>query len=113
MTQSILELSSSHADGILTVGAAGEIDMNNAQQLAAAIGGTSEATTRVIVDLSQITFLDSSALHALVVCRRALAERDVSIRVVSPNGGAVRNVLEIAHLTDELNVVDSLDAANG
>jgi anti-anti-sigma factor len=105
------EIQSAHAAGVLTVGVSGEVDMATAPALGQAIEGTSELTTRVIVDLSGVTFLDSSALNMLVVAKRALAGRGVELRVVSPLDRAVRRVFEITHLTADLSVVDSVDDA--
>ena len=85
--------------------------MATAPALGQAIEGTSEVTTRVIVDLSEVSFLDSSALNTLVVAKRSLAARNVELRVVSPLDRAVRRVFEITHLTADLSVVDSLGDA--
>jgi anti-sigma B factor antagonist len=105
-----LELRSSHVSGVLVVEAEGEVDMATAPQLAAAVG-VRDGATRVVVDLSAVSFLDSSALNSLVHARRELAEQGISFRVVSPKDHAVRQVFEITQLTQELGVVDSLDAA--
>ena len=87
------------------------IDMASSPQLGEAIEATADSTRRVVVDLSDVSFLDSSALNALVHSQRTLASRDVVLRVVSPTAHPVRRVFEITHLTESLNVVDSLDAA--
>jgi anti-anti-sigma factor len=106
-----LELRSSYLSGALVVDAEGEVDLATAPQLAAALGAVSESTTRVVLDLSAVSFLDSSGLNALVHARRELARRQVTFRVVSPRDQVVRRVFEITQLDDELGVVESLDAA--
>jgi anti-anti-sigma factor len=106
-----LELRSSYCSGALVVEAEGEIDMATAPQLGDALGAVSDRATRVVVDLSAVSFLDSSGLNALVHAQRELAGREVSFRVVSPKDQVVRRVLEITQLTEELGVVESLDAA--
>ena len=105
------EIRSSHAADALVVEVTGEIDMASAPRLVQAIEGTADTTRRVIVDLSEVTFLDSSALNALVRCQRDLATRDVSLRLVSPADRLVRRVFEITQLTGTLGVVDSVDDA--
>jgi anti-sigma B factor antagonist len=65
----------------------------------------------VVVDLTEVTFLDSSALNTLVHCQRKLAEREIGLRVVSPADRVVRRVFEITRLIGPLNVVESLDDA--
>ena len=77
------------------------------------VEGASDPCRRVVVDLSEVTFLDSSGLNALVTSRRSLAARDVDLRVISPTDHVVRRVFEIAQLTEELGVVETFDAALG
>jgi len=105
------EVRSSHAADVLIVEAVGEIDMATAPRLAEAMDATTDTTRRVVVNLSEVTFLDSSALNTLVHGRRVLAERDVVFRVVAPSERVVQRVFEIAHLAGELNLVGSLDQA--
>jgi anti-anti-sigma factor len=108
-----LELRSTLTSGALIVEAVGEIDMTTAAELIEAVEATALSTRRVVVDLSAVSFLDSSGLNALVHARRALAARDVAFCVVSPSNRVVRRVLEITQLTAELGVVESLDDALG
>lgn len=89
----------------------GELDMATSARLGQAIESTIDSTRRVVVDLSEVNFLDSSALNALMHAQRTLAARDVVLRVVSPAEHPVRRIFEITHLTESLNVVDSLDTA--
>ncbi len=113
VTTPAFELNSSRAADILIVEVAGEVDMATAPQLAEAVEGASDPCRRVVVDLSEVTFLDSSGLNALVTSRRSLAARDVDLRVISPTDHVVRRVFEIAQLTEELGVVETFDAALG
>jgi len=47
---------------------------------------TSSATSRVVLDLSQVTFLDSSGLGALVAIMKALApQRQLELAGLTPN----------------------------
>ena len=101
-----LELRSSYRADALVVEAVGEIDMATAPQLAAALEAVSGRVTRVVVDLSAVSFLDSSGLNTLVHAQRALLGRRLSLRVVSPLDQVVRQVFEITQLTDELGVVE-------
>ena len=105
------ELHSSFAGDVLIVDCVGEIDMATSSQLGEAIESTVDSTRRVVVDLSEVSFLDSSALNTLVHSQRTLASRDVVLRIVSPAAHPVSRVFAITHLVDSLNVVDSLDEA--
>lgn len=88
----------------------GEIDLATADLLARAVEQVDDRVGRVVVDLSGVSFLDSSALNVLVRCKRLLDRREIALRVVSP-GPVVRRVFEFTHLSDRLHVVDSLNDA--
>ncbi len=80
--------------GWLVLTVAGEIDLATAPQLAACL--VDAADRDVAVDLSAVTFLDSSGLSALVAGSRAVAagghvlrtfgERDTILRVLEISG---------------------------
>jgi anti-sigma B factor antagonist len=86
---------------------AGEMDMATAPELSSAVDGIQDAARRVVVDLTDTTFLDSAAINTLIRCQRALVQRDVRLGVVSPKDGVVRKALEITNVIDQLGVVDS------
>ena len=89
----------------------GEIDMSTAPKLAGAVSSVPETTRRVVVDLSEVSFLDSSALSALVHCQRGLVQRAIELRVVCPEHSPARKALEISALIGPLAVIETLDAA--
>src|SRR5579871_4804885 len=105
------EIQASMTGSVLIVKVAGEVDMAQCPELANAIDGAEDSTTRVVVDLSAVTFLDSSALKTLHRCQTDLALREIALRIVSPSDRVVRRVFEITHLVETLGVVDSLDDA--
>ena len=113
LTEPIFELRLSQAAETLVVEVVGEVDMATAPELAQAIDAEvlNESVRRVVVDLTDVTFLDSSALNALVHGQRELTERKIVFRVVSPADQNVRRIFEIAQLAVPLGVVDSLDDA--
>jgi anti-anti-sigma factor len=111
VTTPAFELKSSHAADILVVEVAGEVDMATSPQVAQAIEAAPDSCRRVVVDLSELTFLDSSGLNALVVARRSLAARGIDLRVVTPAEHVIRRVFDIAQLGEELGVVDTFEAA--
>jgi anti-anti-sigma factor len=112
MTDTPFELRSTRIGDAVVVAIDGEIDMANAPEVSAAING-GLGVSRVVIDLSEVTFLDSSALNAFVQAQQELAQHNVEFRIVSPADQAVRNVFEITRLTEPLSVVDSLDEALG
>jgi stage II sporulation protein AA (anti-sigma F factor antagonist) len=83
------------AEGV-RVTAAGEIDVASAPILAAELCAAIESGAAVVVDLGDVTFMDSSGLNALVMAHHAAPGR-ISLGSVHPN---VRRVLEIAGVAD-------------
>ena len=71
----------------------GEIDMSSATKLIDAVLKATPAS----LDLSGVTFIDSSGLHALIRLRRARAE--LRIVALSPQ---VRRLLEITNTSEHL-----------
>jgi anti-sigma B factor antagonist len=89
----------------------GEVDMLTAPSLLKAIDDVPEDTRWVVVDLTKVSFLDSSGLNVLVQGRRALDAREVAMRVVVPPDAAIHRVFEITRLTETLTVVGTREAA--
>jgi anti-sigma B factor antagonist len=93
MTELSLDVSSDRA-GHVVIAVAGEVEMTTAPQLADCI--LEHATTNVLVDLSGVTFLDSTGITALVRgynelrknghTFRTTGERDVILRVLEISG---------------------------
>jgi len=93
---------------MLLVRVEGEVDMSSAPRLLDALNAVSDAVRLVIIDLTHVSFLDSSGLNTLVRAQRQLAPRGIALRIVSPSDRVVRRVFEIAHLEDELTLVETV-----
>ena len=86
------------ADDVAVVEAAGELDIHtNAVFKDSLVGAIEEGATRVVVDLTGVTFIDSSALGALVGGTRRSAEVGAELMIVCP-AGSVARVIEITGL---------------
>ncbi|MFE9500656.1 STAS domain-containing protein [Streptomyces collinus] len=69
-----LEVTSTATDGITVVSVAGEIDHNSAGPLIEALGlGELGDPPRVVVDLRQVSFMDSSGINVLLAAHRDIA----------------------------------------
>jgi anti-sigma B factor antagonist len=107
-----LEISvSGDCDPFRVVSVAGEIDVAAAPSLAAKLeevvaGGGVD----IVLDLSEVTFLDSSGLGVLVKYLKRVLGAGGQIRLVVTNR-AVRQVIEITRLDTVFAVYDDLDAA--
>ena len=84
--------------GVAVVRVAGELDLSCADQVAAALDAAVPlASDRLVVDLAELRFMDSSGLAVLL--RAALAVPVVEIRDPSP---AVRRLIVLSGLTSTL-----------
>jgi anti-anti-sigma factor len=82
----------------------GEIDMATAGVLQDAIDRARESGRREIwADLTEVTFMDSSGLNALVRADHDCAANHVRLTVICPPG-PVHRTLELTGLIRELNV---------
>jgi anti-sigma B factor antagonist len=64
-------------------------------------GAFDRAPARVIVDLSGLTFIDSSGVHVLIEIVRRAARQSVQL-VIVPGSRAVQRVFEVCQLIDRL-----------
>jgi len=96
-------------DGVTVVRGEGELDAFAAPDLTSALAGIAPSG-QAVVDLNAVSFLDSTALGALVRGLRELAERGGSASVVLPRGTA-RRIFEITALDRALPVAATVDAA--
>ncbi|HKP99023.1 MAG TPA: STAS domain-containing protein [Actinomycetes bacterium] len=72
----------------------GEIDLSNAQEVSRAIGSAmGQEARRLVVDLSDITYLDSSGVALLLRLAERLQTRRRQLHLVVPRGSPVRRVL--------------------
>jgi anti-sigma B factor antagonist len=87
----------------------GDLDMATSPRLEEALESAGTAK-RVVIDLTECTFLDSSALRLLIASARARESEDGSIELVVTNPRILR-VLEITAVDTVLPVHDSLESA--
>jgi anti-sigma B factor antagonist len=84
--------------GVFVVAPAGEVDAFTAPKLRTELHQLLEGSAeRVVVDLTAVTFLDSSALGVLVGALRRLRERDGELHLVQPRP-TVQRIFEITAL---------------
>ncbi len=91
----------------------GEIDVLTAPRLHEVLHEViAESPRSLLVDLANVTFVDSTGLGALVVAHRHLEERGGKLRLVSVPP-PVAQVLEVTGLTNRFEVYADVDAAPG
>ena len=83
-------------DGIVVAAVEGEIDSSNAAELRLALSERlPSSSSSLVLDLSDVTYLDSSGIHLLFDLGRRLAARRQSMRLVVPPQAPMRRVLEL------------------
>ena len=100
----------SRSEGSVVVSLAGELDLYNAHAVREALlECCAEEPSRLVVDLSGVTFIDSTALGVLIEARTRLANR--SGFLLAAPALETKRALEISGLDRHFAVHDSLDAA--
>jgi anti-sigma B factor antagonist len=100
----------SMTDGVLVAHVFGEIDVSNAGELAAAISErTPNDAVGVVLDLTDVDYLDSGGIHMLYRLRESLRARGQSLAIVVPASSAVIDALRLAGIGRNLELVETLD----
>lgn len=106
-----LALDTLTADGTTVVVVGGELDAVTAPQLRAYLGPLVKRTAaRVVLDLSDVTFLDSTGLGALIEARSTVAADGGAFALVV-TASRVAKVLTITGLDEALSMRDTREAA--
>jgi anti-sigma B factor antagonist len=92
-------------DGWTTVSVAGELDLATADEFAAAVR-TGLATGAVVVDLREVTFMDSAGVRALNTVARESADSGRELRLFLGTHPGVVQVLEMTGMLELLPVED-------
>jgi anti-anti-sigma factor len=91
---------------VLVARLSGEIDLANAKPIGSAISGAvNNELAGVVVDLSDVTYLDSSGVHLIFDLAERLAARQQVLALAVPEGARIRRVLELVNV-DSVAVVE-------
>ena len=91
----------------------GEVDMANAPELQAALDRAVVGGAGVfVVDLSEVSFLDSSGINVLLRTRALLGRADRELVLICPPGPVLR-VLTLVRLVELIATFPSRQAAEG
>jgi anti-anti-sigma factor len=96
--------------GRFVVTVRGELDLATADRLWSELEPLLSADAVVVLDGTEITFLDSSGLRVLLQAGNRAAADGGAFRLVAPQP-AVQRVLELAGAGDHLHTRDSVPAA--
>jgi anti-anti-sigma factor len=106
-----LNFERSSAENVELLEVSGEIDIASASRLMSGLNeAVGDCDKPVVVDLSDVDFMDSTGLALLLNAHRRLARRDQGFAIVC-GGGPVRRVFEITDMVGTLNVQADREAA--
>lgn len=99
-----ITVSTDAAQGASAVTVSGEVDVSNADQLRSAIDAClGEGAPAVVVDLSEVPYIDSTGIGVLVGAAHHAAEKNVRFEVARPQKNVAR-VLGLLGVSADLNV---------
>jgi anti-anti-sigma factor len=99
-------------DGVVVASLSGEIDLSNAAEITdALLGGVPNEALGLVVDLSEVSYIDSAGVRMLAELDHRLGWRAQALRVVAPEESRSRRVLEIAGLELVLSLDTTVEAA--
>lgn len=98
-------------EGIGVVRPRGRLNMSSARRLKEVLDELVAAgTTRIVVDMDETTFLDSSGLGALIAGLKAARQAGGDLRIARPTE-AVRTVFGLTNLDRVLKARDTVEGA--
>src|SRR4051794_12761190 len=96
----------------LVIAPVGELDLHAARDLRPelddAAGGDAPL---LVVDLSEVTFIDSTGLGAILQAHQRLRRQGRAVKVVAPHGSAAAVLLDLSGLRKALAICPSREAA--
>jgi len=101
----------SRIDGYELLSVEGELDIATAPRMIAAINeAVADVAAPLVVDLSDVVFMDSTGLALLMNARRRVVRLGQGFAIVCP-GGPISRVFEIADMVESLRVCPDRDTA--
>jgi anti-sigma B factor antagonist len=96
-------------DGVVVISLAGELDLYNADEVRAVFAEAIETEPeKIVVDMGEVEFVDSTALGVLIEARSRLGRPAL---VLAAPQLETRRTLEVSGLDRHLPVHDTVDAA--
>ncbi|MFF8595878.1 STAS domain-containing protein [Streptomyces sp. NPDC015220] len=105
-----LSVAASTTGGVHVITLAGEIDHHTGMALRQAFDLSGVPRPRVVVDMRQVTFIDSSGINILIAAHRALTEAGGRLRLAAP-GSAVLRTLTLVGVDTVIDCHETLDQA--
>ncbi|WP_331750147.1 STAS domain-containing protein (plasmid) [Streptomyces longwoodensis] len=79
-------------DGIRVLSLAGELDHDSGETLRQALAATGTEKPRIVLDMRQVTFMDSTGVNILIAAYRTISEAGGWVRLAAPSKTVLRVV---------------------
>jgi anti-anti-sigma factor len=90
----------------------GEVDLSNAESIENAIAeATPNHALGLILDVSDLDYLDSAGIHLVYKLREKLRARSQTLRLVIPPHSPANDALRLAGVSSNIDTSESLEAA--
>ncbi len=99
-----------HAEAYSIIAVRGEVDLHTAPKVENAIERAARSNATVVLDMSGVAFMDSTALSALVRSKDSLQEQGTSLRLAAPSR-AVERIFSVTGFQDYFEIFPSREAA--
>jgi anti-sigma B factor antagonist len=96
--------------GVRVLRATGELDIASVPAMLPLVSGLVDGARRVVLDLTSVTFFDSSGVRLVDRLLRECRRTGAPVRVVAPPGNRARRVLEVVGMAGTL-VCDDVPSA--
>ncbi len=107
-----LVLSTHQVDDLTVVSVGGEVDLDTASQLGDhALDAVRDTSPHVVLDLTGVTFMDSTGLKVLLAIQRRADLAGGSFGVAGPSR-SVRKILALTGLDQTFAIYDTVDEAS-
>ena len=94
-------------DGIIVLRVSGELDLSTAPELCHELDLARAGAERIVVDLAEVEFCDSTGLRALMGAAREVEIASGRIAFVVPPGSPAARLLNVTGAREFLTVADS------
>ena len=106
-----MDLNTETSDGVLVASPEGRIDGINALQFQQALNGKiDDSVTGVVIDMSDLNYISSAGLRAVLLISKALQQREARL-VLCALQAPIREVFEISGFDQIIDIRDDRDGA--
>jgi anti-sigma B factor antagonist len=97
-------------DGVV-IEAGGELDLAVSRELEAALADDTLNGGHVVLDLTELSFMDSTGLRVILVAAERFGKAGTAWAVVLPEDSPVRRVLSLSETESELPLFETRESA--